>query len=130
MLGVPNNGARMADLLKNNLLFKGVMGPAGQQLISEPAGFVKSLPVPDFPFGVIAGGRGTERGFNPLIPGDDDMTVSVASTRLPGAADFLLINTLHSFMMNNKQVIDATARFLKYGRFRANQPAQPIEASP
>ena len=126
MLGVPNKGAKMADMLKNNLLFKGIFGPAGQQLISDSEGFARKLPTPDFEFGIIAGGRGTERGFNPLIPGDNDITVSVESTRLPGATDFLLVNAMHSFMMNNKQVISATERFLKEGRFRENAPAQPI----
>ena len=32
MIGVPNLGAELADLLKQNFLFKTFYGPAGQQL--------------------------------------------------------------------------------------------------
>lgn len=127
MLGVPNRGADMADRFRSNLLFKVVYGPAGQQLVTELNGdFISSLPTPTFPFGVIAGGRDTLKGFNPLIRGDDDGTVSVSSTRLPGAADFVLLPVLHSFMMNDPQSISHTLRFLKTGKFRESGESQPI----
>lgn len=126
MMGVPNKGAELADMLKKNPLFKAIYGPAGQQLVTDNQGLIRDLPTPKFEFGVIAGGRGTEKGFNPVIPGDDDGTVAVASTRLPGAADFVMEPVLHSFLMFNKNCVEATARFLKSGRFHADKPAQPI----
>ena len=82
MLGVPNSGAKMADILRSNPLFKAVLGPAGQELISSAQGLAAQLSTPKFEFAVISGGRGNASGFNPLIPGDDDGTVSVKSTRL------------------------------------------------
>ncbi|SFH69366.1 alpha/beta fold hydrolase [Planctomicrobium piriforme] len=126
MLGVPNRGARMANLMQNNWVFKWTFGPAGQQLVEDANGFVAALPTPDFPFAVIAGARGTPDGWNMLIPGDDDGTVSVESTRLPGAADFMTINALHSTMMWNKEVIDATLRFLNTGALRESGIPEPI----
>lgn len=126
MLGTPNCGAEMADLLRNNPLFRLVFGPAGQQLVCDKAGLIAGLPTPPFEFAIIAGARGTAGGFNPLIPGDDDGTITVACTRLPGAADFLTVPCLHSFLMGNDAVIRATTRFLQDGRFRADAPAQPI----
>ncbi|MEZ6129228.1 MAG: alpha/beta hydrolase [Planctomycetaceae bacterium] len=126
MLGVPNKGAQVADFLKDNRLFKAVMGPAGQQLVSGPDSIVHALPVPTFPFGVIAGGRSAARGYNPLLPGDNDSTVTVASTRLPGAADYRLVPVIHSFLMNDRRVIQATRTFLQQGCFDPDQPAQPI----
>ena len=127
MLGVPNHGAEMADILRNNMLFKLIFGPAGKQLgIDE--GFIKKLPVPEFEFGVIAGARGKEAGYNPLIPGDDDGTVSLASTKLPGASDFATVASLHSFIMNDADAIRYTSEFLKTGKFRKNGEKQPVPA--
>ncbi|QDU48375.1 DUF7379 domain-containing protein [Gimesia panareensis] len=129
MLGVPNRGADMADRFRSNLLFKVVFGPAGQQLVTEEnSDFIAKLPTPPFSFGVIAGGRNTLKGFNPLIRGDDDGTVSVSSTRLPGAADFILLPVMHSFMMYDSRSISHTLRFLKTGKFRESGETQPIPA--
>jgi pimeloyl-ACP methyl ester carboxylesterase len=126
MIATPNFGAELADTLKSNLVFKLVLGPSGQQLSREETGFIANLPTPDIEFAVIAGGRLVDDGYNPLIPGDDDGTVSVASTRLPGAADFLVVKGLHTFLMSDPAVLDAASRFLKEGRFRADGDPQPI----
>ncbi len=130
MLGVPNQGARLANLVKENVLYRVVYGPAGQQLAEDPAGFVARLPTPSFEFAIIAGGRGTLDGYNPLIPGDDDGTISVACTRLPGAADFATFPALHSFLMKNGDIIAAGERFLRTGALREEGPRQPIPADP
>ncbi|QDT91186.1 Alpha/beta hydrolase family protein [Gimesia algae] len=127
MLGVPNQGADMADRFRSNLLFKAIFGPAGQQLVTEVnSDFISNLPTPPFSFGVIAGGRNTLKGYNPLIRGDNDGTVAVSSTRLPGAADFIMLPVLHSFMMNDPETISYTLRFLETGVFRDSGKPQPI----
>lgn len=126
MLGVPNLGAHMADRMKEVWLYQAVFGPAGQQLVRDPDGFIGSLPTPDFEFGIIAGSAGTGAGFNLLIPGEDDGTVALESTRLPGAADFVTVRGLHSFLMSQGSVIEYTIRFLNTGRFREDGPPQPI----
>ncbi len=117
MLGTPNKGAEMAAMLKNLSLFRLIYGPAGMQLAGGPGSVVEQLPIPDFPFGVIAGGRGDDAGFNRLLEGDDDGTVTVASTQLPGAADFLLIPRLHSFLMSSPEALAAIDSFLSVARF-------------
>lgn len=126
MMGVPNLGARMADHLKSNLLFKAIFGPAGQQLISDKNGFIFELPVPEFEFGIIAGARGTPKGYNPFIPDDDDGTVSVTSTRLQGATDFITVHCLHSFLPGHKEANDLAIRFIETGKFRKEGDPQPI----
>lgn len=118
MLGTPNQGARMANMMQSNLLYQWIYGPAGQELVEKAEGFVSSLPAPDFEFAIIAGASGKENGWNPLIPGDDDGTVSVDCTRLPGATDFITFPAQHSFMMDHKDVIAATQRFLETGALR------------
>lgn len=129
MLAVPNHGARMADKLKNNPLFKLIFGPAGGQMASDESGVTHNLPIPDFDFAIVAGARGTIKGYNPLVPGDDDGTVSVSSTRLPGAADFMTVQALHSFLMGNEDVIDSTVRFLKTGSLREDGERHPVPQS-
>jgi len=126
MLGTPNSGAELADMLKRNMLFRTVYGPAGQELVTGKDGTIGSLPAPTFEFGVIAGGKGDDAGFNPLLPGDDDGTVTIASTRLPGASDFLRIPKLHSFLMSDETAIAAVQCFLEHGRFSMEREPAPI----
>jgi hypothetical protein len=101
------------------------MGPAGQQLVTGDRSPIARLPVPPCDFGIIAGGRGSE-GYNPLVPGDNDLIVSVESTRLAGASDFLTVRAMHTFMLSNPEAIEATVRFLETGHFRKNGARQPI----
>ncbi len=128
MMGVPNLGAQMADRVQELGLYKMLFGPAGQELITN--GMIDKLPTPRFEFGILSGCRGNEGGYNPLVPGDDDGTVSLASTRLPGATDFVTVNSLHSFIMDKKNAIEYTVRFLETGKFRKEGVPQPILPEP
>ena len=129
MMGVPNVGAQLADQLKHRWLYKTVFGPAGQQLGKDPEGWIAQLPIPDFEFAIIAGGRGPKsNGFNPILEGDDDGTVTVESTRLPGATDFILVGCPHSFLMAHEDATAATIRFLQSGAFRSAGAREPIRA--
>lgn len=126
MLGTPNYGAEMADHLKRNLLFQTVFGPAGRQLVTDEAGLIPMLPTPPCEFAVIAGARGKANGWNPLIPGDDDGTVTVNSARLRGASDFATVPLLHHALLGNRDVSKQVARFLKTGCLRENGEKQPV----
>lgn len=126
MLGTPNSGAELADMLKRNMIFQTVYGPAGQELVTDPGGTIGTLPTPTFEFGVIAGGKGDARGFNPLLPGDDDGTVTITSARLAGASDFLRIPKIHSFLMSDETAIAAVKCFLEHGRFSMERDPAPI----
>ena len=127
LVGSPQNGAELADLARGNanVVFKTIFGPAGQQLITGQEGFVKKLPTPDVEFAVIAGGH-APNGFNPLIAGNDDGIVSVASTRLGGAVDYLYVESLHLALNRNETAHSAAVRFLKTGKFREEGEPQPI----
>jgi pimeloyl-ACP methyl ester carboxylesterase len=125
MLGVPNRGAEMADMMRKNSAFRLIMGPAGQQLVTGERSPISRLPAPPCEFAVIAGGRGAD-GYNPLVAGDDDLIVSVESTRMPGASDFLLVRSIHTFLLSNPDAISATLRFLDTGHFRKDGSNKPI----
>jgi pimeloyl-ACP methyl ester carboxylesterase len=115
MIAPPNQGSHLANRFKEIPAYQWLTGESGQGLTSEVA---KSLPPPDAEFGVIAGGRGNDLGFNPLLPGDDDGFVAVTETHLGGMQDFLLVNTTHGLMDDHPLAINATIAFLRDGRFR------------
>ena len=85
------------------------------------------LTTPAFEFGIVAGGRSTADGWHAHIPGDDDGTISVATTRLAGARDFLLVPVLHTFVVNDRHTLECTLRFLQHGYFVAENKRQPIK---
>lgn len=126
MIGTPNCGAELADMLQKNWIFRGVFGPSGQQLVSNPEGFISQLARPTMEFAVIAGAQGTPDGYNPLIPGDDDGIVTLKSALLPGAVDSITVRGLHSFQPWNPEVIAATRRYLKTGALRESGVREPI----
>lgn len=129
MMGTPNKGAKLATIFKNVSLFRLALGPAGQQmatLAENGAKFADKFPAPKMEFAIIAGSSNTEKGFNALIPGDDDGTVGVESTKLTGAKDFCQVNCLHTHLINNLQVIRLCHNFLQTGQLDRNTPAQPI----
>lgn len=126
-LGTPHHGAEVADYLKSNPLFKMVAGPAGQQLVTDPASGMNHMPIPEFEFATIAGGRGASRGFNPLLPGDNDLTVTVESAQLEGASDSLRLPVIHSLLMTDKRSISAVVQFLETGQLRIDESEVSVD---
>jgi hypothetical protein len=126
MLGPPNQGAEIATRMQYVPLFKTVTGPSGKALASDWDELESDLAIPSIPFGIIAGGRGNDRGLNPLVTGDDDVVVRVEETRLPGARDFRVVPALHSFMMDDRDVKKLTRNFLEQGWFESEETREPI----
>ncbi|MFT7521476.1 MAG: pimeloyl-ACP methyl ester carboxylesterase [Kiritimatiellia bacterium] len=114
-IATPNQGSTVARELGRSQAFHLIAGPGASQLTPERA---HEVPPPNIPFGIIAGVRGDQRGYNPLLDGDDDMTVAKASTRLPGAEDVLDVKAVHTFVMRKAETVDATIRYLNTGSFR------------
>jgi hypothetical protein len=94
-----------------------VIGPVGESLLPDHR---LKIPVPlHGQLAVIAGGNG-RRGWNPLLPGDDDGIVRTVETRLPGReAAFMTVRALHTSLPLRRDVIAASVSFLTTGQFSA-----------
>ena len=127
MLGPPNHAAIVATALAGNPIYAVVTGEAGRQLGRDWDQEESHLATPPFEFGIVAGGRGGEKGYNPLLPGDNDGVVTVASTRLNGAADFVRVPVLHALLVSDARVREYTLSFLQNGYFLDARKRQPIQ---
>ena len=87
----------------------------GEWLARGPAAAVAPWPA----VGVLAGTRSLGLGrVVPGLPRPNDGVVSVAETRLPGAADFIALPVAHSEMLASRRCAEQIAAFLATGRFR------------
>ncbi len=123
MLAPPNAGSEVVDEIGHWQLFDWTVGPAGKQLGTGEDSVPVSLGPVDFRLGVIAGDYSINPVFSHWIPGPDDGTVSVASTRIDGMSDHLVLPVSHAFLMNDKAVISQTIYFLQNGNFERPEAA-------
>jgi hypothetical protein len=127
MLAPPNKQPQIATQLIRGPVANFVAGPSAQALATGWKGLEPKLATPTFEFGVLAGGKGDDKGYNPILPGDDDGVVTVESTRLVGARDFRVIPVMHTFFMDSSKAQELTLQFLNHGHFETDDKRQPID---
>lgn len=119
MLGTPNSGSEVADLLRRTPLYRAFYGPAGLELTTALAGEPGSLPAVDYPVGIIAGDRFVDPVAGHLVlPKPNDGRVSTQSAMLAGMADHLVVHATHTGLPRHALTIAQTIAFLRDGRFR------------
>lgn len=116
MLSSPNKGSELVDNFEKNVFFK-IAGPSGKQLGTKSSSIPNTIGSANFELGIIIGNRSINPIYSRLIPGADDGTVSVDSSKIEGMTDFLIVKHTHSFIMNSPEVIKQVICFLEKGRF-------------
>lgn len=136
MISPPNHGAEIVELISEivgenegiRAAAEILAGEAAQQLAPHRGwpDLEKTLEVPDFEFAIVAGGRGDSEGILPQLPGDDDGLLTLETTKLAGAVDFVQVDAIHQLMPRNQQVRELTVRFLKHGYLLSQAEKRPI----
>jgi pimeloyl-ACP methyl ester carboxylesterase len=112
MLAPPNHGSEIVDLTKDWPASELFAGEAGLQLGTDEQSIPAQLGPVDFELGVMA-----------MLPDPDDGKVSVASTRIEGMTDFVIVENSHRYITSSDAVIENTKSFLRTGAF-ANSKKQ------
>jgi len=123
MLAPPNHGSELADWLRGSEVMRSLMGPTAEELGTDGASLPNRLPPAHYEVGVIAGSDSLNPVGSRMIPGEDDGTVSVASTRLDGMTDFLVLPVSHTMILVSGDAADQTLAFLRTGHFQ-REPAE------
>lgn len=121
MIAPPNHGSEVPDRLRGLALFRRVIGINGARLGTGGDSVARELSRDAFPAGVAVGVIAGNRSVNPLfsswIEGENDGTVSVASTRLAGMRDHIVMPHSHSGILLRESVVGQTVHFLREGKF-------------
>jgi len=117
MLAPPNHGSEVVTSLRKSPFVRWFAGPNFLRLGTGPEDSPQRLAPVDFELGVIAGDRSFNPWFSALLDGPDDGKVSVASTRVEGMKDFLVVHSSHVGLKWRGETQRQIARFLERGRF-------------
>jgi pimeloyl-ACP methyl ester carboxylesterase len=117
LIGTPNRGSEVADYLQQYAFYRWFFGPAGQQLITDQSGFLDLFAPISAEIGVIAGNKSVPPFGFTMAGRQNDGTVSVASTHLPGEKDHLTLPCSHEGLLISQKVREQALSFLRNGYF-------------
>lgn len=112
MLGPPNQGSMLAEKLAKLKLFEVITGSSGLQLGKAWDQLQTELANPPLPFLIIVGTLEDKAIGNPLLSGPNDGIVTKDEAMLPGATQIEEYSQLHSFLMNDPEIMKSTWQFL------------------
>ena len=117
MLGPPNKGSKLIDILQKVITHPDINATSGMQLSTNENSIPNQLGKATFELGIIAGKRTVNPILSLLLGEENDGKVSVESTKLEGMKDHLVMPVTHPFMMKNNKVIFQIKSFLEKGAF-------------
>lgn len=121
LLGSPINGSKAARGAARFQALRPLLGPHVLSELADPPPRRWSGPNA---LGAIAGTLRMGTGqFFAHFDEDNDGTVAVSETRIPGLADHLVLPHSHFGMLAARDVAAQVAHFLRYGRFSSPPPA-------
>ena len=127
MLAPPNAGSEVVDRLVDFPPFRWITSVNGRRLGTGPDSLPRSLGpwrAEAGRLGIIAGNRTFNPLFSAWIASPNDGKVSVASARLEGMSDFLVLPHSHTWLQWRGDTIAQTLAFLRTGHFTPLLPAQ------
>jgi hypothetical protein len=102
-------------------VFRMLNGPAGSQLGTSQGSLARQLGPVQFQTGVIAGNLSIYWINSLFIPGPDDGKVFLASARLDGMQDYVIVRATHAFLMKDRAAMEQVVRFLERGCFKHDE---------
>jgi triacylglycerol lipase len=120
MLAPPNSGSEVVDHLLHFPPFRWITSVNGRRLGTGANSVPRSLgpwPAGAGKLGVIAGDFSLNPLFSFWLPGPDDSKVSVASARLEGMSDFIVLHHSHTWLQWRGATIRQVSAFLRHGTF-------------
>lgn len=112
MLAPPNQGAYVADKLRDWKTFRWLYGAAAESLLPERAGEVGNLPKTAEARVLAGGDLEGEKGLHRWIPGNHDGLVRVEETALPGVEPKLVGGSHSTLQWRGDLLAEAASFFL------------------
>ncbi|MDF9832922.1 triacylglycerol lipase [Ereboglobus sp. PH5-5] len=126
MIAPPNHGSELPDRLRGFPPFHWFTGVNGPRLGTGDDSLPRQLSLKAFPkgaeLGIIAGNRTLNPLFSHWIKRESDGTVSVASTRLDGMCDHIVMPHSHTGILLSRPVAAQAVHFLREGKFDRTVP--------
>lgn len=125
MLGTPNGGSELADMICRLRLHPLILHRAAPALRTGRDAMMESLlGRADYPLGVIAGDRPVNTTIARLVfDAPNDGKVSVAATHCPEQCDHLVMPVAHTAMIYSRPVAQQVVHFLRHGAFHHSPKA-------
>lgn len=122
MLAPPNAGSEVSDRLAAFPPFRWIIGVNAVRIGTRPTDPPRALgpwPAGAPALGIIAGDRSSNPLFSAWLPGPNDGKVTVASARLAGMSDFVVLPHSHTMIPFHADTLAQVSHFLRDGNFRA-----------